>query len=126
MLTCFGSKGLTYKEEGLESTHRGQLAAMPPDLPGFNFNFSQQHITESWLTTGANGAGEEQVPSFSMGSGTHGSAGTVKKGGTRYQVPVTEKHGLRAIIILVFIYTQGKSSTSVTGPRKRPSSPGLK
>lgn len=124
MLARFGYEGLTYKEEGLKSTHRGQPAAMRPNLPGFNFTFSQQHKTESWLTTGADGAGEEQVPSFSTGSSTHGSTRTVKKGGTR--VPMTGRHGLRAIIIPVFIYTQGKSSTSVTGPRKRPSFPGLK
>lgn len=123
-LTRFGYGGLTYKEEGLKSTHRGQPAAVRPNLSGFNFTFSQQHKTESWPTTGADGAGEEQVPSFSTGSSTHGSTRTVKKGGTR--VPMTGTHGLRAIIILVCIYTQGKSSTSVTGPRKRPSFPGLK
>lgn len=121
-----GSEGLTYKEEGFKSAHRGQLAATRPNLPGFDFNFIQQHKTESWLTTGANAAGEEQVPNFSIGSGTHGSTGTVKKGGTRYWVPMTGKHGLRAMIILVFIYTQGKSSTSGTGPRKRHSFPGLR
>lgn len=98
----------------MKSACRGQLAALRPNLPAFNLNCSQQHKTEPWLTTGANGAGEEQVPSFSMGSGTHGSTGTVKKGGTRYRVPMRGKHGIRAIIILVFIYTQGKSSTSVT------------
>lgn len=47
-----GSEGLTYKEEGLKSAHRGQLAATRPNLPAFVFNFSQQHKTESWLITG--------------------------------------------------------------------------
>lgn len=99
-LTPFGYEGLTDKEEGLKSTHRGQPAAVRPNLPGFHFNFSQQHKTESWLTTGADGAGEEQGPS------THGSTRTAKKGGTR--VPMSGRHGLRCIITLVFIYTQGK------------------
>lgn len=72
---------------------------------------------------GANGAGEEQDPSFSMGSGT---PGTVRHGGTRYRVPMTGKRGLTDITVLVVTYTQGESSISVTGPRKRPSFPGLK
>lgn len=73
-----GSEGLTYKEEGLKSTHRGQLAATRPNLAGFNRSSSQQHKTESWLTTGANGAGEEQVLNSSTGSGSYGSTGTVR------------------------------------------------